>query len=183
MWGKPGVRWSAVIRDASSAGLDLVVARRFEPGAELAVDLPGGDGGEAYAVLTKVVRAKPQKDGSWLLGCEFVSAPGDEAQKRVAPGSRPGDGAAAPPPDGILVDVFMRLETQPGTFVVCLIKRLTVSDAWPPRPGQVLTMRGGFKGVPPRVCVEVMACKRRGEHWALRCRLVVGRPAAGEPAA
>src|SRR5437763_8658333 len=68
-WGKKGVRWAAVIRDASATGLSLVIARRFEPGAGLAVELPGGEGRNAYVVLAKVLRAKAQKDGSWVLAC------------------------------------------------------------------------------------------------------------------
>jgi hypothetical protein len=175
--GKPGVRWPAVIRDASSSGLSLVVARRFEPGASLAVELPGGDTLAPCIVLAKVVRAKAQKDGSWLLGCEFNSALGDEKLGHLSSDTRPED-AADPAPDGTLSSVIFRLETHPGKYLHCVIKRLAVPKSWPLPPGKTLTMRGGFKRLPAQLRVEVVACRRRGERWALWCRLIGGEPAA-----
>src|SRR5581483_12051944 len=39
-WGRKDARWRATIHDISVTGVSLLVARRFEPGAGLAVELP-----------------------------------------------------------------------------------------------------------------------------------------------
>jgi hypothetical protein len=60
-------RWSATIRDISVGGVRLLVRRRFEPGAGLAIELRSHDGTEPYVVLARVVHAQAEgtAPGPW----------------------------------------------------------------------------------------------------------------------
>ncbi len=62
--------WAAVIQDVSGTGVRLRLARRFEPGAILAVEVPAGETGAAtlYAKVVWVREAGPRK---WSVGCVF----------------------------------------------------------------------------------------------------------------
>src|SRR4051812_47471166 len=71
-------QWSATIRNISVGGVSLHLQRRFEPGAGLAIELPGRDGREGYTVLARVVQVRRQPDGAWSLGCQFVSELGED---------------------------------------------------------------------------------------------------------
>jgi c-di-GMP-binding flagellar brake protein YcgR len=62
---------SAKVLDVSLGGVKLVVDRRFEPGALISLDLPGGDDPNGVSVLACVVRAEEQPNGEWVLGCNF----------------------------------------------------------------------------------------------------------------
>ena len=73
------MKWEASVRNVSSGGLRLVLARRFEPGAALAVELPGADDDDSSStLLARVVHVRPHHGGSWALGCSFVSPLSDE---------------------------------------------------------------------------------------------------------
>jgi hypothetical protein len=69
-WNQPESRWCGTITNISLSGVRLRLPRRFEPGAGLAIELPGEGGEEVFA---RVVHARPAGDGSWDLGCKFVS--------------------------------------------------------------------------------------------------------------
>jgi serine/threonine protein kinase len=62
--------WPAIVRDLSEHGIGLLLARRFEQGTVLSVELQKKK--EASAHLIKVTRVSPEKLGHWVLGCEFV---------------------------------------------------------------------------------------------------------------
>src|SRR6516225_2385721 len=47
--------WPATVRDVSEGGVGLVLKRRFERGAGLAIELPGSDDRPAETLLAKVV--------------------------------------------------------------------------------------------------------------------------------
>jgi hypothetical protein len=64
--------WQAYVHDLSTGGMGLRVTRRFEPGTLLRVDLHATDARPAHTVLVRVVRAMPQEDDSWMLGCAFI---------------------------------------------------------------------------------------------------------------
>jgi serine/threonine protein kinase len=66
--------WPGVVRDVSAGGLGVVLARRFESGTVLTVELDGGLRKEARRLLVKVVRVKDEGLGHWRLGCQFVTA-------------------------------------------------------------------------------------------------------------
>jgi hypothetical protein len=65
--------WLAQIRNVSQGGLALVLRRRFEPGAGLAVELLGADPETSSTVLVRVVHVCAQPDEFWLLDCAFLS--------------------------------------------------------------------------------------------------------------
>lgn len=70
--GWRGDSWEAVVRDISQSGLGLLVSRRFEPGAILAVELPRTGEATPHLVLARVVRVSPHGEGHWLVGCRMV---------------------------------------------------------------------------------------------------------------
>jgi hypothetical protein len=69
--GEPEVAWLGSVRDVSAAGIGLSMSRRFEPGVELIVEL-SAQAGESVIFPVCVVHATPEKEGAWIIGCEFV---------------------------------------------------------------------------------------------------------------
>jgi hypothetical protein len=65
--------WPLVVRDVSAGGIGILLARRCEPGTELAVELVTGVNRVTRSLLAKVVRVKRDTHGHWVHGCEFVS--------------------------------------------------------------------------------------------------------------
>ncbi len=65
--------WSGWVRDLSVGGLRVQLSRRFEPGTLLAVEIAGADRDDVRRLLARVVRAAPEPDGQWGLGCSFIS--------------------------------------------------------------------------------------------------------------
>ena len=199
-FGRKDARWRATIHDISISGVSLLVARRFEPGAGLAVELPGTDGKEGYIVLAKVTRASLMTGGSWMLGCKFISELSeDEVERLFAPAPAadsssesqteevsepiaPSQQTDAAPPTlpqkdvakrQVLVDVHFHLETRPGVFIRSLIKQLDVPQTWPLTPGQNLTLWGDPENGPrPLFRVVVVGCGQQAEQWRVQCRLL-----------
>jgi hypothetical protein len=60
----------AKVRDLSLGGANLLVDQPLQPGQMLSVELPA-DQGDVRTVLACVVRATPQAEGHWSLGCVF----------------------------------------------------------------------------------------------------------------
>jgi hypothetical protein len=73
---------SAKILNVSAAGVGLMVTRRFEVGAPLCVELPIATGDTPTAVPGRVVHAKMQRSGDWVIGCAF-NQPLTEEQLRA----------------------------------------------------------------------------------------------------
>jgi hypothetical protein len=71
--GSDAIWWGAKVRDLSTTGIGLSLCFPFRPGTFLAVDLQGPIGG-THTLLTRVVHARDQSDGTWHVGCEFVKA-------------------------------------------------------------------------------------------------------------
>jgi c-di-GMP-binding flagellar brake protein YcgR len=63
--------FSARILDVSSGGVKLAVCRPFEQGDLLTVELPAAADEPSVSVLACVVRAQPEGDAEWVLGCRF----------------------------------------------------------------------------------------------------------------
>jgi hypothetical protein len=77
--------WPARIENLSQGGLKVVIARRFEVGSILKVEVPVG-GEEAYSMLlARVVRAIPEPTGGWGLGCAFLQAISEEELEALLP--------------------------------------------------------------------------------------------------
>ncbi|MBN9521888.1 protein kinase [bacterium] len=70
--------WPLVVHDVSATGVGLTLARRFEAGTELAVELQTGpEAAKRFPV--RVVRVQPDRGGYWVHGCTF-GAPLAEAE-------------------------------------------------------------------------------------------------------
>ena len=65
--------WSGAICDISQGGVRIRLPRRFERGTGLAIELPGDGVREPSTVFVKVVHIRALEDGSWALGCKFIS--------------------------------------------------------------------------------------------------------------
>ena len=74
--------WDARVVDISSTGVGLLLRRRFEPGTLLSFRLEGRSEGQSYHAIARVIHAKSQVEGGWLLGCALLD-PLDELQVRA----------------------------------------------------------------------------------------------------
>jgi PilZ domain len=192
-WGSKEARWPATIEDISLGGILLILRRRFEPGAGLAIELPGHDGGEPYTVLAKVIHTRSRGDGSWVIGSRFVSELSeDELQRLLASPSPVGDPPhqtqaepVAPSrltqvghPPGVsqnqsIGEMRLQIVLSSGAVINCRLRRLTVAEPWPPLPGKRLILRGAvWNGPLPSLGLQVVRCCREKNHWALRCQLL-----------
>jgi hypothetical protein len=71
--------WPLVVTDVSSGGLGVLLARRFEPGTELSIELGAGPHAAPRRLSAWVVRVQPESAGHWIHGCVFAnSLPDDE---------------------------------------------------------------------------------------------------------
>jgi len=74
--------WEGQIRNLSLGGLGLVLNRRFERGASLAIEVSLGDD-QSETHLTKVIHVRAASGGRWLHGCEFISKLSDDELQRL----------------------------------------------------------------------------------------------------
>jgi hypothetical protein len=164
------IHWPATLRDLSVKGVGLVVGRRFEPGAGLAIELPETPTRPADTLLARVMHATALPDRKWLLGCSLVSELGaDELEAIVGQvGTTAKPEAAAPPEPFVVNDVLLRhLEDRPGAPVVQL-RRLLLTGTWPPAPGTVFKLR--LRHAPadaPWLRVKVHHCTRQDGRWTV----------------
>ena len=70
-------RW-ARIRSVSASGISLLVGARIEPGTDLAIDMKTVDPAISLTLVARVVHATKQEEGSWIVGCKFVSRPSED---------------------------------------------------------------------------------------------------------
>jgi hypothetical protein len=75
---RDGSGWSAQVRNISTGGLGLVLARRFERGTLLVMDLDSTTQTASRTLIARVVHSTPLDDGNWLLGCAFANELEDE---------------------------------------------------------------------------------------------------------
>jgi hypothetical protein len=71
-------RWSAQVRNISAGGIGLVLARRFERGTVLMVELTDRVEGGSRHVPVRVVHTTAAGQGHWILGCSFVRTMNEE---------------------------------------------------------------------------------------------------------
>lgn len=69
----PVAVWPLVVRDVSAGGIGILLARRCEPGTELAVELVTGANRVSRSLPVRVVRVRKDTIGHWVHGCEFLS--------------------------------------------------------------------------------------------------------------
>ncbi|MGH7169262.1 MAG: PilZ domain-containing protein [Gemmataceae bacterium] len=70
--------WEATVRNISCEGIGLLLGRRFEPGALLAIELTESSEGQQRLLLARVAHATAQPDGKWLIGCILVNPLGED---------------------------------------------------------------------------------------------------------
>jgi hypothetical protein len=182
--------WKAKIRNISTRGLGLVLGRRFEPGAGLAIEIPETDTRPADTLLAKVVRVNPQPDGSWLLGCAFVSELGDdelEALLQLALPELPPDEVISPAqveeeqatalsenesPAVLIPRLWLVNTAGQGVEAGVSVRRLFLSGSWPVPAGTFLKLRVANRGDMRAVKVKVQSCRQADGRWTLTYRFV-----------
>jgi serine/threonine protein kinase len=65
--------WPLVVRDVSSGGVGILLARRCEPGTELLIELISESNQVTRSLPVKVVRVRRDTIGHWVHGCEFFT--------------------------------------------------------------------------------------------------------------
>src|SRR5207237_1442918 len=130
----------------------------------LAIELPDKDRHDSYVVLAKVVHVRRQENGSWFLGCKFISALGEDEMQRLlrahpGAGDAPLCAEATPQPDAEpgtdhvatedrpsskqhISRVHLQLEISPGTTVTCMIQQVSATDRWPLAAGGLAMLKG-----------------------------------------
>ncbi len=180
-WRSGGREWPARIRDLSTGGLCLVLGRRFEPGAGLAVEAPAVDDGSPSTLLVRVVNVRAVGPGSWALGCAFVSPLSEEELQGLVGGARQDDPPVVVAPSAaektFIADVTFRGALPHGGVVERVIRKLYVKRPWPFAPGRTIGLRFHAFSNDPVVRVRVDACRASGGRRILECTFVDAPPA------
>lgn len=169
--GDADATWQAKVRDVSVGGLGLVLKRRFERGAGLAIEIPATASRPGDTLLVKVVHTTRLPDGEWLLGCALVSQLSEDELKALV-----GLGQAAPPPAeparAVVPEVTWEGWTDDGKVGARVVRRLHLTGAWPLQPGTRLNVWVGEKSARTAVQVEVNQCYQAGGRWTVNYRFV-----------
>jgi hypothetical protein len=192
--GDNDLKWPAQIRDVSLSGVGLVLRRRFEPGAGLAIELPGPDGSGTFTVFARIIHVTAQAGGYWLLGCVFVSALSEETLKALLqpPAPRPTEPQGAetrnPGPtrtDGrrrsgrprrVVACVKLRAVLPDGEVLTRCVSRVHTSALWPLPVGDVIKIWPGQRAYHGTALkLRVTGCSGHNGNWTLDCQ-VVGTP-------
>jgi PilZ domain len=194
------MRWAAIIEDVSLGGVRLRLRRRFEPNSGLAIELPAIDGHDAERVYAKVMRVERDSDGTYLLGCKFMSELSEEELHRLvfsapaqdepepilgvlaeetlsAPPAEEAPAYQAPdeeaPQRTVVPGVRLWIGVGEGEVIHCRVKRFHAPGSWPLAPGKALNLRGVARnGSRLEHPFEVVDCSPEGEGWLLQVRAV-----------
>ena len=195
------MRWTATISDISLGGVRIVLPRRFEKGTGLAVELPGTEDRESTVVFVKVVHVKALGNGAWALGCRFLSELSDDQlqslltstshvlssskldtddTKDVEEEVEEPTPIARLPEARYLSNVHLAIETQSGSLVNCIIKRLNVSKCWPLTAGKMLSLHGKTPDQTPwSVRIQIAQFSENETGCKVRGRMVGSQTASG----
>jgi PilZ domain len=196
------LRWTATIADISVGGARIHLPRRFEKGTGLAIELPGTEERESTVVFVKVVHVKALGDGTWALGCKFLSELSEDQLQTMLTATHHvlsslkkeshaeentegqaeddlGDEPTAPiielaasPEPRYLSNVQLEVETS-SSVVNCVIRRLNVTKSWPLIPGKVLSLNGKAPdGTPWTLRIQVVQCSEYETGWDIRGRSI-----------
>lgn len=178
-WKRGGQKWTARVRDLSTHGLCLVLGRRFERGAGLAIELPGADPDSPSTLLARVMNVSSESAGQWVLGCAFVSPLSDEELQTLTqtPAEEPARTGPLEADDRSVVDVYFRGKLVGGGIVERRIRKFNCEGQWPLAPGRRIGLRlhdssGGFVA---KVLVD--ACRSANGRWVLDCTFIEPPPA------
>jgi hypothetical protein len=172
--------WPASIRDISPKGLGLVLHRRFERGAGLAVELPGPDGKPVDTLLTRVMHITALSGGRWLLGCAFVSELSDDELGSLLrrAGALPAVSPGAVGTNVVVPDLAFEGTGNSGRVANVSVRRLFLSGEWPPPPGTLLKVKVANQPAElPGVLIRVNDCVLRDGRWTLNYTFIT-RPGA-----
>ena len=171
--GDNDMSWPAEIHDVSVAGLGLILGRRFERGAGLAIEIPKTAAAPADTLLAKVVHVTAHPDERWLLGCAFVSKLSeDEVWRLVAMGqaSRPASSASSDETQldlqagtNLIQDVTWTGKVG-GKTVHRLVRRVHLTGMWPLASGTVLKVWFG-RNPQEKARLRVDDCRRQCDSW------------------
>jgi hypothetical protein len=178
--GDHELHWPGTIRDLSTGGLGLVLKRRFEPGAGLAIELPAVGDRPAETLLARVRHATRLSDGRWVHGCAFISELSEDelnALLRLAARDQTPLPDVQNPPSELVTNVTFHGVAEDGHRVAVLIHRLRTRFTWPLAPGTGLMVQvGGTNAAPVRLVVE--EASEQDGRWSVRCRFLSGPRAA-----
>jgi serine/threonine protein kinase len=77
-------QWPAVVRDVSTTGVGVLLARRFEVGTQLLLPLQRYGSRKPLEVWAEVVRVEPDRYGHWFHGCKTAAPLSDDDLARLA---------------------------------------------------------------------------------------------------
>jgi hypothetical protein len=166
------MKWTATIRNLSRNGVKCNLSRRFERGAGLAIELPEKNGQESYVVFVKVIYALPESDGTWSLGCKFISELSEEELQRLlllSTNTQP----SAPPEKQLFTEVRLQIDLPQGNSVQRRVKRLRIASSWPYPAGKKISLRlAALDGTAALHDFEVVACREHQGERLLQVRLL-----------
>ncbi len=68
---EPESAWPGVIVDVSCGGIKISLARRFQPGTPLVIEMPSENGEPSRYLQVRVVHVQRDSEGQWIHGCEL----------------------------------------------------------------------------------------------------------------
>jgi hypothetical protein len=71
-------RLRARVRNVSVDGIGLLLGDPIDPGTDLAIEMQTLDPGIPLTLVARVVHATLQEEGSWIVGCRFLTRPTEE---------------------------------------------------------------------------------------------------------
>jgi serine/threonine protein kinase len=76
-------QWQGTVRDLSVGGIGLLLARRFEPGTLLTVELRSSDRSLTRSLQIRVTHVKRSGRGRWFVGAAFTEKLGKEELRKL----------------------------------------------------------------------------------------------------
>jgi hypothetical protein len=179
--------WPTTITDLSTGGVGLLLGRRFEPGAGLAVQLPASLERCEETILVKVMQAHPLPGGHWLLGCAIVSELSEEtvlalvkqgkiqqsgggAESLSLSPSRSGSSGGRGALETVVANVRFCARLHDGHSLWFTGKRVYPKIAWPLPAGASLVFRMGGPAEPECMRVVIEECGLREGRWIVYCQ-------------
>ena len=74
----PFERLNGMTRNISRHGIALILGTSIREGIEVVIDLKTKNPGIRLTLLARVVRSIPDAEGTWMVGCEFITTPTEE---------------------------------------------------------------------------------------------------------
>ncbi|MFO0877341.1 MAG: hypothetical protein U0840_08185 [Gemmataceae bacterium] len=170
--------WPATICDIGHAGLSMVLARRFERGSGLAIELPTEDGSTSTA-LARVVSVSSNPEGGWMLDCLFISELSDEEIHLVLQLDTNRPGAGAPDDEQVtssgrsINGVLFQVKGSRCGILRWFVRRLDHGGIWPLERGKVMSLQvGPLVSEAPPLQMKVRSCRLYGSYWVIDARLL-----------